>query len=242
MKKLFIAILVSIVSFAACDKNLVIQPESENGNGGGEEPAKEYSIVGVWECNKYFISFSSDGFVTTYYTQKHIESGTYSREGNTITISCPYFDSSTKVTIRALDDKTLSAQFDYKDHMAGTYEVQQLNFNKSAKTPSQKENALIGKSYTYLKAGTGHITYAFNTYNTIQKSSDKSNIEPYPLTLFYVYLDGVIYYQEFTSGGRTPAIGGWNNDAGTYKIKAEKVTFESDGVIGNLEDVTDSKV
>lgn len=231
------------ISASACENAIVNHLEEGPNDGGGNGSVKEYSIVGVWESGKYFLSFSDDGFFSAYYTQKRIESGSFIRSGNTITITCPFFGTTTKVTVRYIDDGTMVVQIDYKDHISGTFEVQQLTLAKSTKTPSVKSHDLIGKTYSSEVAGQGIVSYAFTTGDAIKKTSDKSGIEPYPLTLFYVYLDGTIYYQTFVqTGSNPPSINGWNTIAGSFSIKAEMVTISSSGVIERIEDVTGLKI
>lgn len=204
---------------------------SSNDNGKSEEPqVKSYSEVGVWESGNYFISLSSDHFLTAYVAPGFLDCGVYSRSDDVITSNNTYFAKTTTYNIKSIDDKSMTVNIAYKD-IAGKNKTTSLTLTKSSKVPVGKDNPLIGKSYSYQSTG-GIITMAFNTYNTGLMTSTWKNFKPYPLTLFYIYFDNYVFFQEFTPAGRQmPSIGGWGNRADNGEIMVSKVTFGSDGSI-----------
>lgn len=237
MKQTLFSLLVLALFATSCGKDSTTPDTPED-----PTPEKTYSEVGVWTSGNYFVSLSQDKFLTAYVAPNFIDSGTYSIDTEK-KISCTnsYFSRTTEYAITKIDDKSMTLNVSYQD-FSGSKKTTTLNLTKSSATPAIKENSLIGKSYRYIKTSFGNITISFSSYYNGKMSSDKSNIEPYPLTLYYIYLGDKCYFQKFTGGGRTPSIGGWNVDADEGAITVYQFSFEPNGTISNFSDITSSSL
>lgn len=232
-------ILVKNISIALAMLFVIVSCGKENTeNNPNEEEEKVYSEVGVWESGNYFISFSSDGFLTSYVASDFIDCGSYTKSADkVITCNNLYFSHSTTYAVQSLDDEKMTVKISYQD-VDGNSKSTSLTLTKSSKTPSAKESNLVGKMYTYLKSGYGHITFQFTNYYSATKTSDKTNIAKYPLSLFYIYFNGYCYFQTFNTAERVGLIGGWNQISGTGEITVYKFSFNSNGSISDFEDVS----
>lgn len=224
MKQKFIllmTLIAAVIAFSGCS--------SDNDNFG-DSPAKTYSEVGVWTSGNYFISLSSEHFLTAYIAPGFLDCGQYARSGNAITSNNNYFAKSSVYNIKSIDDKTMKVEISYTD-ISGNTKTTTLELSKSDKAPVEKDNPLVGKSYSW-KELYGTATMSFNTYDTGMLTSTWKNYADYPLTVYYIYFDGYVYYQEFSPAGRQmPTIGGWGNRTDDGEIIVSKVTFGNDGSI-----------
>ncbi len=241
MKKYFYNLLMTFISVSA------FTLFSCGGNDDEEEdvPAgtpKVQSVVGVWENGNYFISLSDDKFLTAYIGDNFIDNGTYivSPDNKKITCSNTYYNHITNYDITSISDKQLNLDISYTD-VFGKDHKKSLNLTKSTKIPVSKDNGLVGKSYRYLTGNFGHVTYTFSSYNIGSKSSEKTGMAKYPLIIHYIYFNGNIYYQEFTSSSsQVPTIGGWTTGVNAGEIIAAQVYFDSAGGIYNIRNVSDT--
>lgn len=232
---LMMALIVAAITFSACSS-------SDDDKSSDEPQTKTYSEVGVWESGNYFVSLSSDHFLTAYVAPNFIDCGSYTRSNDdVITSSNSYYAKSTTYTIKSIDDKSMKIDVAYTD-VKGDSKSTSLTLAKSSKTPTVKDNPLIGKNFSW-QALHGVTTMTFNTFNTGLQTSTWKNFEDYPLTIYYIYFDGCVYYQQFWPRGRQiPSIGGWGTKADTGDIIVSKVTFSNDGSIQDMTGVTDEKL
>lgn len=232
---LVMALLVAAITFSACS--------SDDDDDSDKQPTKTYySEVGVWESGNYFISLSSDHFLTAYVAPNFIDCGSYARSNdNVITSSNSYYVKSTTYSIKLIDKKSMKIDVAYTD-VNGNSKSTSLTLSKSNKTPTTKDNPLVGKNFSWQSLH-GVTTLNFNTYNTGTQSSTWVNFTDYPLTLYYIYFNGYVYYQQFWPKGRQiPSIGGWGTKADSGEIIVSKVTFSNDGSIQNMIGVTDERL
>lgn len=233
--------IYSLFSFILASIMLCACGSDDNNEVENQPEIKEYSEVGVWTSGKYFISIDGS-FLCAYFAPNMLDCGTYSKVDKTLLTQNSYFAKTTKYTIKSIDETTLSVNIDYVD-LLGKEQTVSLKFNKSEKPCSAKENPLIGKSYSYLTANVGTVTLDFETYNTAKKKSSKSPMSKYPLSLFYIYNDGIVYYQSFVpSGIQVPTIGGWTSGQTGGPIRAIQLKMSSSGSIVDHKDVTDEMV
>lgn len=199
---------------------------------------KTYSEVGVWTSGNYFISLSSDNFLTAYVAPNFIDCGTYSRsDDNVITSTNTYYSKNTTYTIKSIDDKSMSVDVSYSD-VHGDSKTKSLVLTKTTKSPTIKENPVSGKSYTWYSTVFGNETFAFNSYNNGKKSGTKGSCRNYPIDFYYIYYNNCVYFQQFNpAGSQTPSIGGWNGKCGTGEISVDTVTFDRSGRIFELYNV-----
>lgn len=221
------ALLAATITFSACSSD-------DDDNTSNEPQAKTYSEVGVWEFGNYFVSLSSDHFLTAYVAPNFIDCGTYNRSNDdVITSTNTYYAKSTTYAIKSIDDRTMKVDVAYTD-VNGDSKTASLTLTKGSKTPTEKDNPLVGKNYSW-QALHGVTTMTFSSFNTGLMTSTWVNFKDYPLTIYYIYLDNYVYYQEFKPSGRQmPTIGGWGNEADDGTINVSKVTFNSDGSIKEM--------
>lgn len=173
------------------------------------EPTVETSIVGVWQSNNYVISFSQAGFYSAYIADEFLDSGTYTRNGTTITCYNSYFGRTTTYVINSITDKSISVSVSYTDNNRKSKQTS-LRLSKTSITPATMSNRIIGKNLKYLSSSFGTITLQFDTYNSGVKRCTKSSGAKYPLNFFYIYLDNKLYWQLIEDESVVvPTIGGW---------------------------------
>lgn len=235
-QKIFLltALLAASITFNACS--------SDDDDSNSDEPqATTYSEVGVWESGNYFVSLSSDHFLTAYVAPNFIDCGTYTRNDNVITSNNSYYAKSTTYTIKSIDDKSMVIEVAYTD-VSGDNKTTNLTLAKSNTATTTKDNPLIGKNFSWLSLH-GVTTLTFQTFNTGLQTNTWVNFADYPLTLYYIYFNGYVYYQQFWPRGKQiPTIGGWGTYADTGNIIVLKVTFGSDGSIQDMRGVSDEKL
>lgn len=230
---LLMALIAATITFNACS--------SSDDDNNDEPQTKTYSEVGVWESGNYFVSLSSDHFLTAYIAPNFIDCGSYTRSDDVITSNNSYYAKSTTYTIKSIDDKSMKIDVAYTD-VSGDSKTASLTLTKSEKTPTTKDNPLIGKNFSWQSLH-GVTTLTFNTFNTGLQTSTWVNFADYPLTLYYIYYNGYVYYQQFWPRGRQiPSIGGWGTKADTGSIIVLNVTFGSDGSIQDMTGVSDEKL
>lgn len=234
MKKLRL-ILMAVIVFAAvsCQDKGGTTPEPP-------APEKKYSEVGVWRSGNFFLSLSEDHFLSAYVAADFLDAGTYSMsEDKVISVRNTYFNTTTRYTVRSLDDRTMKVDIAYTD-VEGSSRTTSLTLTKSSDEPTFKDHRFVGHSYTWWNATFRNRTIDFNTFCLAKFSCDKDNIKPYPLTLFYVAMGNRMYFQSFEpEGGRIPLIGGWNQEAGTGKITVFEFGYEGNTMSWH-DDITSS--
>lgn len=199
------------------------------GCGSDDEPKEntqnpvKYSVVGVWESDNYFLSFSEDGYCAAYIAEDYIDSGSYTQNGNIIECNNPYFNTTAKYTITKRTNVQLDVDVVYTDRR-GKERNTSISFTKTDKTPVIKDNPLVGKSVSSLSYGFGYVSLSFNTHNSGIKSCTKI-AEKYPMNFVYIYYDKKIYTQVFENPN-APTIGGWG---GYDVIRKNYITVLANG-------------
>lgn len=71
--KLMVFMLAAILSigFVSCGGD----NDEDNPNPNPEQPTVTYSPFGVWESGNYFLSLSSDIFLTAYFAERFLDCG-----------------------------------------------------------------------------------------------------------------------------------------------------------------------
>lgn len=146
-----------------------------------DEPAPQYkltkdNIVGVWRSGDYWVSFSSDGYNSAYFpieNDERIDEGTYTVNGDTITVASQLYYSWTKYVIKSISETSVSLTIIYNFY--GTTSVQEdkydvskdITLSKSNDTPCVLNDGLDRKTY--------ETTETFNVngkkYNIKQKNT-----------------------------------------------------------------------
>lgn len=194
--------------------------------------------VGVWSDGKHFLSISSDGYLAAYAGNNFIDCGSFTITGSIIKCSNTYYSKETVYTITSVSDNSISVKVDYTD-IYGDSKTSNLVLAKTNDTPTVKDHALNGKSASYLTTSLGTITLDFSGYNYGKKTSTLSNCKKYPLSLFYVYINGKVYFQQFTSKtGQVPSIGGWTTSCDDGTIFVYEVKFASNGMVEDISNIT----
>ena len=86
-------------------------------------------------------------------------------------------------------------------------------------------------------------TLDFSGYNYGKKTSTLSNCKKYPLSLFYVYINRKVYFQQFTSKtGQVPSIGGWTTSCDDGTIFVYEVKFASNGMVEDISNITKTAI
>lgn len=212
--------------------------DDEEENPLPEQPAAKYSPVGVWESGNYFLSMSSDGFLTAYFAERFLDCGNYmiSNDEKLITCNNTYYARPTQYSVKSLSATQLQVEISYVD-VYGESQSKSLTFTKSDKAPVTKDNPVVGKSYTtYFSASSSvQITTAFTTYNTGTKTANGGNMAKYPMTMYYVFFNNRVYYQTFKTAVQMPSIGGWNP---TTEITVWELEFAPNGTISGHHNIT----
>lgn len=222
-------VVVSFISLSSC------------GDGDNDEPTPSQEdkitidkIVGVWENGDYFISFSSDKFCTSFVNSGFLDSGNFQLSDGIVECVNSYFNHSTTYTINNVNDNTISIIVAYTDYY-GREKTKNLSLTKTSEIPIDKDNPLVGKSYSGHSSYFGTITTEFTTYCSGKHTASEGNAKKYPLNIFYIYRDGKFYMQYFTNKSQqTPTIGGWSSNANTGKIYVNEVDFSSNGSISGV--------
>lgn len=222
----FIALL-SAFGFIACGG-------SDNDEEDIIPPVETYSPVGVWESGNFFLSLSADKFCTAYVADKFIDCGNYTvTSGNNLSCRNTYFSRNTSYTIKNLTNSKIEVDVTYTD-IEGATKNKTLILTKSDKIPATKDNPLVGKTCVlgFSQNISAKVYYSFATFQTASKTTTQQNAAKWPMTLFYIFFDGKLYFQQFNqSTGQVPQIGGWNVDAGTGDITVWTINTNPDGSI-----------
>lgn len=194
-------------------------------------PKQETNIVGVWANGDCFISFNKDGYYIAYLNDKFIDSGSYTESDNSIICKNNYNNNTTTYKLLKVGSK-LDAVVTYKNH-EGHNVSENISFSKTIKTPSEKDNFLIGKSYSYETMYYRTVTDKFETHNIIYHTSNKS--KSFKNVWYYIYLEPNIYYQKFTPTDKQYPSSTFMDDCDTWNVHIEKVATDSNGNIANME-------
>ena len=202
-----------------------------------EETAKS-KMFGVWSDGKHFISIGSDGYLASYAGYNFIDCGNFTTNGLTLTCSNTYFNKQTTYQIKSLMDSKMEVVVSYTD-VHGDSKNTNLSLSKLSDVPAIKDHQLNGKMFSFRTTSFGTVTYDFSTYNTGKKTSSTSNCSKYPLNLFYVFINGQLYFQQFTNKtGQVPTIGGWTTNVNNGDISVYRLTFDASGSVTDFENIS----
>lgn len=224
MKRYFLslAVIFALLSCSSSDDDNL--PQDINASG----------ITGVWESGNYFISFNNDGFCSAYIADNFIDCGDYIyKDGMTVSCSNTYFSRNTTYAITYLSTVRMDVDVTYTDLKGKTQNIN-LSLARTEKRPARKENYLIGKSCesVFSQDIPAKVLYSFTTFQTASKTTTQENAAKWPLSLFYVYCNKTLYYQQFNQqAGQVTQIGGWNTDAGSGKVTVWTIKENQDGSI-----------
>ncbi len=235
--------LVILAMLMSCSKDDDTESSQSIENGSQvnpDAPHEELSIVGVWKSGKYFVSFDDDAFCCAYFADKHLDCGFYARRGDTIENQNLYYANATKYVITELSETKLDVKVEYID-MEGVKQTNNLSLIKTDEQPTTTHNPLIGKTFSTRTTYFGMVSTSFLSYYTALYSSDKTNLSMNALSLYYIYYDGKIYFQQFyaQSGIRHSVVGGWGENE---DITVWKINMNTNGSIDSYEDVTASEL
>lgn len=227
MKKYFFLVCVAL-ALVCCGKET---PTNE------KEPEKEYSIVGVWESNDKFLSFSSDGFYCAYLNDNFIDAGTYNRDKDEIRCTVDYFNRSTSYKIQSISDNSIDVKYTYTG-IDGIAHQDFISFKKRSLLPTSSSHALLNKTYQENTSYAGIVTYSFSTSSSGSRVASGGAAKNYPLRMFYIFLNDKVYMQYFTNSNGSnaiPSIGGWTTQADRGDVFIYKVSFSNTGGIQSFK-------
>ena len=236
MKKYLLALIlmVPVLAFTGCGSD----DEPDNPNKPDEPKITNQILAGVWENGDIFISFTADGFYCTYLANNFIASGAYSISKDVVKCNNAYYGTELSFSVSGITAKNIKGKINYVAFDDKPTEIN-VNFCKSDKAPTPKENILIGKSYSSLGAytdGSGMFddVYSFNTSNnaTITRTMKSGLKGSKTKNLNYIYLTPNIYYQQFAPTGST--LQSFYANCGTGQVFTSKVTIEN-GQIKNID-------
>lgn len=231
MKKLLFLLIAVASVFTSCSKD-------DEPNGGNEtKPLTKSDIHGVWEDSQgNFLSFNENGFFCFLYLSTDnvgLESGSYTLTQSTVTGYNPYFDTNMVVEIKKVENNKLSANIKYFSKHKTEKNVE-VYMTKTSSVPADKENPLIGRSETvnvYGQSGSflWKKTTEFSSFNSGKMTANQGNAEKYPLSFYYVYINGNLYYQIYNNY-QIPSIGGWSNYNNSGDIIFAPVTIKNGSI------------
>lgn len=225
---------IAFIYLMLCASVLVSCGGSDIGSGQDEMVSK----VGVWSDGKNFVSISSDDFLTSYIASDFIDCGDVSESENTINCHNVYFNKNTLYNVLSVSKTMMKISVTYKD-VLGQEKDTVLSLTKTQLDPVTKDNSLTGKSYTFRTAYLGNVTLTFSTYCVGLMTSSSLSCRKYPLAIFYIYMDGKLYFQKFTQKGiQVPTIGGWTTEVDDGSVTVYKLAFGSDGSVVDHDNIT----
>lgn len=235
MKKflLLLALIVPMLAFTGCRGD----DEPDNPNKPDEPKITNQTLAGVWENGDIFISFTVDGFYCTYLADNFIASGTYSISNDVVKCNNAYYGTELSLNVSDITAKNIKGKVNYVDFDSKPTEIN-VNFDKSNKTPTPKENILIGKSYSSLGAytdGSGMFddVYDFNLFNsaTITRTKKSGLKDSKIKNLHYIYLTPNLYYQQFKP--KTAGLSSFYNKCDNGEVIKKEVTITN----GQITDI-----
>lgn len=235
MKKLLLALvlMVPMLAFTGCGGD----DEPDNPNKPDEPKITNQTLAGVWENGDIFISFTADGFYCTYLADNFIASGTYSISNDVVKCNNAYYGTELSLNVSDITAKNIKGKVNYVDFDGKPAEIK-VNFDKSNKTPTPKENILIGKSYSSLGAytdGSGMFddVYDFNLFNsaTITRTKKSGLKDSKIKNLHYIYLAPNLYYQQFKP--KTVGLSSFYNKCDNGEVIKKEVTITN----GQITDI-----
>jgi len=199
--------LLLIVLFAVAVTSCGSDEPDDNNTTSDEKQNVAKNIIGYWTgfsngtLSSYtFISFGADMTYAMYLNDEAFSSGTYTIEGNVISLRSGYDDSVTTINISDVTTSVISFKIGTKSYK-GT---------KSSETALNLENILIGKSYTTYLASRPIIT-TFNTKYSATREYRQTVTKKLYIYWQYIYNGTNLYVKNFQSPNEQHAsVGGWN--------------------------------
>lgn len=199
-------------------------------------------LLGVWSDGKHFISINSDNYLASYAGYNFIDCGNFSINGITLSSYNAYFNKQTIYQVKSLSESRMEVKVSYTD-VSGESKEADLVLSKLPDEPAKENHQLSGKILSFRTSSFGMVTYNFSTFNAGTKTSTTSNCSKYPLSFFYIYINGKAYLQQFTNKtGQVPTIGGWTTNANNGTIFVFQLAFDAGGSVTDFINVSDENL
>lgn len=217
MKQVLTIALLTAMMLAGCAKEESSE-EPRKGNDMEQTLTKE-QIVGVWRSGDYWVSFSEDGFMCGYLSDKCITEGDYTIDGDTVKAENSEINFVTKFLMHNVSSVNMDNTITYYDFGENDGEVVTKNFTftKSSEEPCSKNNALIGKSFSYYTKVTyfdfesskrytvdGIAECKVRNYCIIDRRLGTSDRTVSGLWIYYIYLQPFLYFRAYETGYNKP--------------------------------------
>lgn len=214
---LFMAMLAAGMLLTGCSKSESSE-EQRKGNDMEQSLTKE-QIVGVWRSGDYWVSFSEDGFMSAYLSDKCITEGDYTIDGDTVKADNSEIYFVTTFLMRYVSPANMESTITYYDFGENDGEVitKNFSFTKSSEEPCTKNNILLGKSFSY---DTTVTYYDFSTnrhctvdgfaeckvrnYCIIDRILGTTDRAVSGLWIYYIYLPPFLYFHAYETGYNKP--------------------------------------
>lgn len=222
MKKYLLGLAI-IFGLLSCSSDGTENEESQ--------PHVDYSPLGVWETGKYFLVFGNGNFFIAYLDDDFIDSGNYEYNEANMRVSCrnPYFNTTSTYDIISCEENSLTVSVIYHT-FDGTRKQKGITFKKSLHGIGAIDKwTLKDRTWSEQWWHNGEECYSTTTitnYNEGLRTTEQADAKEYPLSLFYICFDNTMFYQIFNTKENTPAIQGWNTDAGTGKVFEANVSIK----------------
>ena len=185
---LFTIALVATV-LAGCSKDSESMEEQERNNMEQTNALTKEQIVGVWRRGDYWVSFSEDGFMCGYLSDKCIVEGGYTIFQDQIIVVSDFFENNiTAFKITDISDGKLECSVKYseikinsiveedplvyKETMSLKSVETTMSFAKSKERPTDRENEIVGKRFQYYSIYTLNPELSFGGIGDMDCLSD----------------------------------------------------------------------
>lgn len=123
--------------------------ETKNGTEQVQTLTKE-QIVGVWRSGDYWVSFSEDGYMSAYLSEKRIEEGIYTIVKDTVKAETSMYYHFIDFAVSHIGNAKLSCSVTLNAFDGSFSEkVNDYTFTKTDEKPCPKNHELIGKKFQY---------------------------------------------------------------------------------------------
>ena len=259
---LLMAVLAAGLLLTGCSKDSENNGMETKGNTEQKtQTLTKEQIVGVWRNGDYWVSFSEDGFMCGYLSDKCIVEGGYEVFQDQIIVVSDFFEHNiTAFKITDVTDKTLECNVKYSEIDGTSLKDAEgtMTFTKSQEQPTACENEIIGKFFQFDSVYESTINYSYwpdyykgmvNCHSEGMFNKDGSTTRHFALILkdgtpewglqmhmrdFYVYLAPYVYLIEFHDDNKY-SIEHLHYILHPYDIQKMKVYFDSDGKINITE-------
>lgn len=215
---LLMAVLAAGMLLAGCSKE-------ESDDMEGKQTLTKEQIVGVWRNGDYWVSFSEDGFMCGYLSERCIVEGGYEISQNQISVISDFFVGNTTVfKITSITGERIECEVKYSeiDELSLNGVEDMMSFAKSSELPTPRNSEITGKGFEYksfyilsdnftpnsLKGqrveclNHGDFRNDGSTFRMIERlSSNGQRLPSWRIYMkdFYVYLHPNIYFIEYVN-------------------------------------------